>query len=281
MISICVNGKILPADEPALSAANRGYRYGDGLFETMKLVEEKLVLGAFHFERLFAGLELLKYTIPPTFTPAKLEKEILHLCKRNECEKLARIRLSVSRGHGGLYEEPGELQYIIEASPLPASANELNTGGLVIGIYPSARKSCDEFSNLKSANFLPYVQAALHAKENGWNDCLVLNSFDRIADATTANVFMIKNGVIYTPPLSEGCVAGVMRRFLLEKIQDAGYRIQEDAIHVEDLNNADEIFLTNAVQGIRWVRQCGHKKYISRLTQVLTGRFSFDFSMNN
>src|SRR5207249_2147893 len=90
---------------------------------------------------------------------------------------------------------------------------------------------------------------------------LLLNVHDRICDATIANVFWIKNGTIYTPPLSEGCVAGVTRRYILEKIQSARHKIQEKVCEIIDLENADEIFLTNAIQGIRWVKQFRDKTY--------------------
>jgi branched-chain amino acid aminotransferase len=105
MKSICVNGKIMAADEPALMASNRGYRYGDGLFETMKVVNGAILLLPLHFERFFNGLSLLKFEIPPLFTAEKLQQQILQLCKKNDCEKLGRVRLSVFRGNGGLYDE--------------------------------------------------------------------------------------------------------------------------------------------------------------------------------
>ena len=273
MNQICINSKIIPGDEPALLAANRGFRYGDGLFETMKVLKEDIVLAAYHFERLFAGLSLLKFEIPRLITPEKLKQEVLSLCKRNECEKSARVRLTVFRGNGGLYDESNSLQYIIECWPLNEAINKLNENGLVIDIYPAARKSCDIFCNLKSANFLPYVMAALYARENGLNDCLVLNTSENIADATIANVFIIKEGVIITPALSEGCVKGVMRKYLLEKMRDAGYRIHETSVSAESIENADEVFLTNAINGIRWVKQFQDKTFTNIQTLEIYNRF--------
>ncbi len=283
MNHISVNGKFQPADQPALLVSNRGYRYGDGLFETMKLIDGRIQLEKFHFERLFYGLSLLKFEIPKHFTPEKLREETAELCKKNNCEALARVRLSVYRGNGGLYDEGKGLEYIIESWPLDPSFNELNEKGLVIGIYPDARKSCDEFSNLKSANGLPYSMAALYAKEKKWNDCLLMNSKGTIADSTIANIFIIKDGVIITPPLEDGCVNGVMRRHLIAQIRDAGlstealakagYAIREESITQDDLENADEIFLTNAIRGIRWVKQFGNKIYSNKITLEIFKRF--------
>lgn len=268
---INLNGKIQAGDEPALLVSNRAYRYGDGLFETIKLMNGEILLEPFHFERLFSGLSLVKFEIPELFTAGSVKQEILNLCKKNQCEKLARVRLSVSRGNGGLYDEDKGLQYVIECWPLDEAVNKLNENGLVIDIYPDARKSRDAFSNLKSANFLPYAMAALYAKENKLNDCLLLNDSGHIADATIANLFIIKDRIITTPALNQGCVNGVMRRYLLEKMRDGGYEIRKTSVSVFDVEMADEVFLTNAMNGIRWVRQFGDKQYFNKtVTKIYT-----------
>ena len=273
MNSICFNGKIIPADEPVLLASNRGYRYGDGLFETMKVAEGKILLSDHHFERLFAGLALLQFEIPRLFLRQKTEDEILSLCKKNNCEGLARVRLSVFRGNGGLYDEDKGLQYLIECWPLTESVSKLNENGLVIDVFPAAEKSCDKFSNLKSANFLPYSMAALYAKEKKLNDCLVLNTTGGIADSTIANLFIIKNAIVITPGLEEGCVNGVMRQYLLQKMQAADCAVQEATLSVNDILVADEVFLTNAIHGIRWVRQFRDMSYSNVNTVEIYNRF--------
>jgi len=273
MSHICFNGKLLPAGEPALLVSNRGYRYGDGLFETIKVADGRLLLEDYHFERLFSGLSLLKVELPRLLTKEKLHEEILQLCRKNEAEKMGRVRLSVFRGNGGLYDEDKALRYIIECWPLNASFRQLNENGLVIDVYPDARKSCDPFSNLKSANFLPYSMAALYAKANQLNDCLVLNTGGQIADSTIANLFIIKGETISTPGSGEGCVNGVMRRHLLQALQQAGFGVKETPITVEAIADADEVFLTNAIHGIRWVRQFRDKRYTNSQTVEIYKRF--------
>jgi branched-chain amino acid aminotransferase len=273
MNSLCFNGKILSATEPAMLASNRGYRYGDGLFETMKMVNGSIALAPFHFERLFAGLSLLKFEVPVLFTPQKLEQESLHLCKKNGCEALARIRLSVFRGNGGLYDDDRSVQYIIECWPLNETANKLNENGLVIDTFPDAAKSTDKFANLKSACFQPYSMASIYAKENKLNDCLVLNATGGIADSTIANLFVITGDTIITPSLEEACVSGVMRRHLLGSLQNAGYTVEETMVSLTDLLKADEVFLTNAINGIRWVRQFRDKVYSNFKTAEIYNRF--------
>lgn len=273
MNSICFNGKIISAIEPVLMASNRGYRYGDGLFETMKILNGRILLGNYHFERLFNGLSLLQFQIPVLFSAVRIEKEILLLCRKNNCDDPGRVRLSVFRGNGGLYDEDKALQYLIECWPLNESVNKLNENGLVIDIYPDAEKSCDKFSNLKSANFLPYSMAAMYAKEKKINDCLVLNATGSIADSTIANLFIIKNGIITTPGLEEGCVNGVMRRYLIREMRNADYEVQEASVLLNDIISADEVFLSNAINGIRWVRQFRDKSYINIKTLEIYNRF--------
>ncbi|MBC7873026.1 MAG: aminotransferase class IV [Ferruginibacter sp.] len=273
MNSICFNGKIIPGTEPVFMASNRGYRYGDGLFETIKVREATILLAVGHFERLFSGLSLLQFEIPGLFTREKIEKEIILLCRKNKCERLARVRLSVFRGNGGLYDEDKTLQYLVECWALDEVVNQFNQNGLLIDIYPDAKKSCDKFSRLKSANYLPYSMAALFAKEKKLNDCLVLNTSDNIADSTIANVFMIKKDAVITPGLEEGCVNGVMRQHLLAGLREAGYPVLEAPVMIDDMLHADEVFLTNAVHGIRWVRQFRDKTYTNVKTEEIYNRF--------
>jgi branched-chain amino acid aminotransferase len=269
MRHICINGKIVLADQPVLLPDNRGFRYGDGLFETMKVYKGQLLLKEFHMERLFTSLDLLKYPVPVLLIAEKLEKEILALCKKNNCEELARVRLSVWRGQGGLYDTASDPEYIIECWPLAEAFTRLNENGLVIGLYPEARKSCDAFSNLKSANFLPYVLAATYAKENKWNDCLVLNQYDRVADSTIANIFICKGQSIITPSLKEGCVNGTMRKYVINQLTTIGYNIQESVIGIAELEEADGIFLTNAINGLQWVAQYGTKTYTKTTAEMV------------
>lgn len=260
---ICFNGKILPANEPVLMADNKSYRYGDGLFETMKVIDGKICLESYHFERFFSSVKILQMELPGFVTVGKIRQQVLQLCEKNKCRQLAKVRLSAFRGNGGIFEEVNDLQYIIECWALNESVNQLNENGLIIDIYPAARKSCDFFSNVKSANFLPYVMAARYAKQSKWNDCLVLNVNGRVADSTIANVFLVKRDKIVTPPLSEGCINGVMRRYLLEKLKNTnlGLGMEENSITEGDLLLAEEVFLTNAIHGISWVGQFRDKKY--------------------
>jgi len=247
------NGRIYEEGQTVLAITDHSYRYGDGLFETMKGTAGAIMFKEDHFERLYSGLRILKINVPALFTKQYIEDQIKDLCKKNDCRGLARIRLSVSRGSGGLYDCDNKFSYSIECWPLEERG--LNENGLVIDIFPEARKSIDAFSNLKSANYLPYTMAAVWAKENKLNDALVLNAHGRICDASIANVFWVKDEVIFTPPLSEGCVAGVMRKKILDlAIRRQGFLVKESVLTESTLFDADEIFLTNVTSGIKWVK---------------------------
>ncbi len=268
------NGKIYKADKLLISPNNRSFRYGDGFFETMKMVNEKIVLAEYHFERLFASLETLQFEKPVYFTAGYFKEKITELAKKNNHQKLARIRLTIFRGDGGLYDPENHFpNYIIQSWEMNAANNLLNENGLVIDIYSDAKKICDNFSHIKSNNYLHYAMAALWAKKNKLNDALLLNPYDGIADATIANLFIVKDGVVKTPALTEGCVSGVMRKYLLKCLRSENIPVEETKITVEALREASEMFLTNAAYGIRRVKTCGNTNFRLQLAGMIYNKF--------
>lgn len=265
---IVINGKLVPAGQPVLMTDNHGYRYGDGLFETMKVENGRILLASYHFERLFSGIRLLGYNIPDGLNPDRLAEEIHTLCHVNNIPQRARVRLSVSRGSGNPDEGHLSAQYLIECSALDNTAQQKEQG-LRIDVFPDARKSCDMFSNLKSANYLPYVMAANYARHNMLDESLVLNQFGRIAESSISNVFLVKDDRLITPSLPEGCVAGVVRKYIIANTPATQINLLEGKVTVDDLEQADEVFLTNAIRGIRWVKQFRDKVYTSsRTTEI-------------
>jgi branched-chain amino acid aminotransferase len=264
------NEEIIPADTPVISAGNRGLRFGDGLFETIKVVNETMPLFDLHMERLNQGLAVLNMQLPEHYTADYLTLIILDLCSRNNIDGAARVRITIFRGNGTLFatEDP-YASIIIQAEPLADEYLVLNENGFTIDICPGVQKSCDQLSNIKSNNYLPYVMAAQYARQHQLNDCLVLNIHNRICDGTIANVFRIHQNTIYTPPLSEGSIAGVMRKYLLTELPKAGYTIQEKICTPEELEAASEVFLTNALYGIRWVGKFRNKVYTNKMVSEL------------
>lgn len=264
------NGKIFKNDTTVISVNNRGLRYGDGLFETMKATNERLLFVDDHFARLWNGMKLLQFNIPIHFTPDKLEDEILALIKKNGHVDAARVRLTIFRGDGGLYDEISHFpNYLIQTWALPADTGKWNSNGLIMGIYSDVIKNCDILSNLKHNNFLPYIMASIHAKHQKWNDAILLNTNGRLCDTTIANIFLIKVGIIYTPSLDEGCIAGVMRKNIIRELLNNNMPVIENKLTVDDLMQAEEVFVTNSIYHIRWVQSIAEKKYSNSLTQKI------------
>ena len=218
MGKICYNGYFTDAAQPILQAADRGYRYGDGFFETIKVTKGIISLIHYHKKRMEHTIALLDYKLPAHTSINILFEKILELCERNNCIDAARVRLSFSNGNGGLYDENQTLHYIIEAWPLNDLNNSLNTDGLLTGIFTGMKKSCDNYAHLKTSSALIYSIAARTASNNKWNDCLILNPKDHICESSIANIFWIKNK-IYTPPSTEGCVSGVMRAYMIDSLK--------------------------------------------------------------
>lgn len=268
------NGKLLKEGTTIIGADSRALRYGDGLFETIKIKNGKIELADEHFARLWKGMQVLQFDVPKHFSPEKLEEQIIALAEKNTHQSGARVRLSIIRGDGGLFDAKNLTPYfIIQTWPLPEGNGEWNSNGLVAGIYSEVKKSCDILGNLKHNNYLPYVLAALQAKKEKWNDAILLNAAGNICDSTIANIFLVKNEIIYTPALSEGCVAGVMRQTLLQFLKANNYQMEERAVTQVELFAADEVFFTNSMYNIRWVQSIADVDYANNFTQKIYAAF--------
>ncbi len=253
------NGSLFPDDEPLLNAANRSFRYGDGLFETMRAVNGKVPLSNYHFDRLLRGMKALKITTPTYFNVHYLKNEV-----QKTVDKMpsARVRLAVWRESGGAYTPTNfNPDFLIETAPLPDKTFSINDLGLTMGIYPNFRLHQTPVSAFKTANALPYILAGIFARENSFDDVFLLNTEGAVAEAIASNVFILKDKTITTPPLSVGCVGGVMRLYMMALISKKGIELEEKSININDLESADEIFLTNALQGIRWVEQFNNYEF--------------------
>ena len=234
------NGELKKSDEVLISYNDRSFRYGDGLFETMRIDDGTIPYLKYHFERLYKGMQLLKYKVPSYFNEQALKEYCSELYKKNACNGPAKARLTISRGGGELFHPDDRFQFILECEKFQESSKMSS-----IGIYKGATKPMNQFSNLKSANYLTSVMAALHARENNFDDCIILNAAGRVCETSIANIFIERMNKIITPPLSEGCVDGVMRRVFCEKNP-----VTEQPLSLKDLEAADEIFTTNAVRGV-------------------------------
>lgn len=264
------NGTFFDEKSPVLRADNRSFRYGDGLFETMKVMVGAVQLKELHFQRLFSGMEMLQIILPGFVSDEIFTEQITRTLRKNHISGPARVRLTVFRGDGGLYDfKNSSAGYVIQVWPISSSTLGLNEEGLKLGMYEGGRKSADGLANLKTNNYLLYAMGAMHAKKNHFGDSLILNNHNRVCDTTVANVFWVKGGTIFTPPLTEGCVAGVMRSNLLSRLPGLGYTLTEKEADANELFDADEIFLTNAISGLKWVGEFRDKTYTNAVSSKI------------
>lgn len=269
---VCTNGEFLDASAPMIPLDDLSFRYGLGLFETMLVENGRIRLETFHWERLSGGLSLLGIASP--FTGESFRKAVMETWQRNGATPAARIRVTVSAE-----EKEGHWKgrYLVECSELHPSISAFNEQGMKICDFLPARKTADRFANLKSCNALPYRLAARHAREMECDEALLFNQSGSIIESQVANIFLLMPGELVTPPLTEGCVAGVMRRFILERmsgwIEAEGYSLVERPVTVQEVGRAREIFLTNALRPLRWVECYGDKTFnrdfSARLHQAL------------
>lgn len=268
MIFLCNDEKLINAEQPIITVNSRGFRYGDGIFETLRCVDGSIPLASYHFDRLFKGLQTLFFDTPTYYTPEYFIAQIKKLCVRNK-HNSARVRLTIYRGDNSAKNSQNYFpHYIIQSWPLPHKQWKFNKNGLILGICSAVKKNCDVLANCKTSNYLPYLYAAQYAQQHKYDDAIILNFFNRIADTTIANIFIVKNGCLYTPPLSEGCIAGVVRRYIIESASNI-FPIKEKPISIQSIKAADEIFTTNAIRGIQWIKSFKEKIYTNTLTKSL------------
>jgi branched-chain amino acid aminotransferase len=267
------NGHMMDPQTRIATAFNRSLRYGDGLFETIYWDGQQIQNLDFHLDRLFQGMMILQFDITDGFTREFISEEIKKLCRENAQSSKARVRLNVFREDGSsLMPAQNKPVFIIESTDYP----EANLSPLRLTLYEGEKKNPGILSNLKTNNYLLNMLAIQHAKKNGFDDAVFLNSRGNICEASSSNLFMVQKGVLFTPALSQGCVAGTKRRELLEKLPGLGFQIEETIITKDMVFEMEEIFLTNAIRGIRPVI-CIDNTYFSReLTNILIGLLTVD-----
>ncbi|AMR33847.1 4-amino-4-deoxychorismate lyase [Mucilaginibacter sp. PAMC 26640] len=263
------NGEIFPADSPLLNIANRGFKYGDGLFESMRLMKGKLQFADLHAERLQRGMKALKIDGYSQADSWFLKDKVEELARRNKV-KHGRLRLTVYRDAEGLYTpSQNKMGYCLELSAMDEQRYYMNERGLIMDIYSELPKPLNYLSTIKTCNSLLYVMAALFKQQNKLDEVFLLNANGFLCEAGAANLFVWYQNHLYTPALSEGCVEGVMRQVVIKLAKDNGIPITEAQINPEILNQADEVFLTNASKGIQWVMGYGVKRYFNKVSKGL------------
>jgi len=269
------NGEVFHSEEAILKASNRSFRYGDAVFESMRWENGTVSLLKLHVERLQKSMELLKMEGGKRFTESFLHEKIDSLLKKNSLlDRACRVRLSVFREGEGLYTpSTHQSAYLLEVSALDKVSNVHNQAGLIIDVFADHRKPANALANMKSANALLYVLAAIYRKKNALDDVLLINEQGFLVESASSNIFIWYRNQLYTPALSEGCVDGVMRRSIIEFAAANEIEIIEAQINVQILNEAEEIFLTNAVHGMQCVLGYQKKRYFHKLSRELWRKY--------
>jgi len=256
---------------PTLSINNRAFKYGDGLFETIKVLDNEVIFLEDHYFRLMASMRMLRMNISMDFTMEYFEQEILKTTKANDLSD-ARVRFTINRKDGGLYlPTTSNTHFLVEVNPLSIIVKTTYEVDLFKDYYVYS----GVLSTLKTNNKVLNVVGSIYADENGLDNCILLNEKKQVVEALNANVFFVKGKNIITPPLSEGCLKGVFRKKLIEIIsKDAELNLEEREISPFELQKTDEVFLTNAIVGIQPVTKYRKKKYSTEMSNYLRDKMN-------
>jgi branched-chain amino acid aminotransferase len=269
------NGVISEASNAAIMINNRSFRYGDALFESIRIANHRPQFLKEHLKRLLTGMQVLKMQPHPLLHESFLEAAIMELALKNNIGAGGRVRLTVYRNDGGFYTpDNNDVSYFIEVDALEEDNYLLNAKGYTIDLFPEFKKQLNVLSNIKSANSILYVLASVNRKQLGLDECLLLNDKYCIIEAISSNIFAVKNGVLYTPPVGDGCVDGVMRKKIIEIAQANRIAVYEISIMQNVLLGADELFLTNAIHGIRWIVAYKQKRYFNNTSKKLIDKLN-------
>jgi branched-chain amino acid aminotransferase len=264
------NGTIFSNDAPTIHAGNRGHLYGDGVFESIRIMAGKPINIQNHVARMIKGANVLKINTPTYYTAAFFEEKILELIEKSGIVEGGRCRMSIDRATGGAYlPESNDSIFYIEVYPYTVSHFELNAKGLEVDIYRDIKLYKNFLSNYKTKTGIPYVMASISANELGLDDLFLTNDKGNILESGSFNIFIVSNGVLYTPGLEEGCIAGTMRMQIINLAVKNNIKIYECSILPQNLLSADEVFFTNAIRGINWVGAYRTKRYQNNMSRRL------------
>ena len=264
------NGNVVSGAEPSIVSGSRAFLYGDGVFESVRIIHGKPINLNAHIQRLFKGAEMLKIRIPSYLTVDVFHEKIMELISRNTVKAGGKCRISIDRIAGGTYKPTSnEATYFIEVWPMDENDFLLNYKGIEVDVYKDIKIYPNFLSPYKTKNGLTKVLAAIAAEELGLGDFILQNDKGNLIESTSCNMFIVSNGVLYTPGLQEGCIAGTMRMQIINIALANGMKVYECNILPQNLLVADEIFLTNAIQGIQWVGGYRTKRYFNNVSKIL------------
>ncbi|QYA26603.1 aminotransferase class IV [Gramella sp. MT6] len=274
---INLDGTIVKEKNAKLSVLNRGFAYGDSVFETIRVISGKIMFWEDHYFRLMASMRIMRMEIPSSFSPEFLEKEIKEIIEANDlATSPARIRFAVYRLQGGYYTPATrDIGYVISAEAMENSFYLFNDNPYEIELFKDHYVNSGLLSTIKSNNRAVNVLGSIYARENDYDNCLLLNEKKSVVEALNGNVFLVKGKTIKTPPISDGALNGIIRKQLvniLKKTEE--YNLEETSISPFELQKADELFITNVAQGIQPVSKYRKKDFENKVSKDLLSKLN-------
>jgi branched-chain amino acid aminotransferase len=269
------NGTIVSEDANILTQ-NRAFLYGDAVFETVKILNNKILFLEDHYFRLMSSMRVVRMEIPMNFTMEYLEEQILSLVAKNQMVNSSRARITVYRNEGGYYlPQNNTVSFLIHAIALDNTFYSIEKKQYEVDLYKDFYITKQLLSSIKTTNKIINVTGSIFANENGLDNCLLLNDSKNVVEALQGNIFMLLGNKLITPPVSEGCLNGVMRKQILslaKRIENL--EVVEEVISPFDLQKADELFITNVIKGIQPITQYRKKVFTTAISVQLTEKLN-------
>ncbi|WP_417358457.1 aminotransferase class IV [Flavobacterium sp.] len=251
---------------------NRGFLYGDAVFETLKVVDGKILFAEDHYFRLMASMRIVRMEIPMYFTMEYMEEQVKNLASALNIGTSCRARLTFFRKSGGFYlPTTNDSEFIITAETLQEPLYSFTENSTYeVDLFKDFYVTKQLLSTIKSTNKMVQITGSIFAHENGLDNCLLINDEKNVIEALQGNIFMLKDKKLVTPPITDGCLNGIMRKQVLTIARKTeGLEVSEESISPFELQKADEIFITNVIKGIQPITKYRKKEYGNTLATEL------------
>ena len=264
------NGELLSSNT-TLSNSNRAFLYGDGVFETLKIVNSKLLFIEDHYFRLMASMRIVRMQIPDNFTLEYFEEQVLNLAKATNNQNSARVRMTFFRNDGGFYlPQTRTVSFLIQIAPLNQINYSFSDAVYEVDLYKDFYITKQLLSTIKTTNKMINITGSIFADENDLQNCLLLNNEKNVVEALNGNLFMLAGNKLITPPIEDGCLNGIMRKQIIQIVAKMeNIELIENSISPFDLQKADELFITNIITGIQPITKYRKKEFTTQLSKVL------------
>jgi branched-chain amino acid aminotransferase len=255
---------------------NRGFLYGDAVFETVKIVNGKILFLEDHYFRLMASMRILRMEIPMNFTMEFFEDQVLTAVANNGFSESARARITVYRNDGGFYlPTTNTISFLIHTTALENQAYVWESKSCEVDLYKDFYVAKQLLATLKTTNKVLHVTASIYADENDLDNCILLNETKNVVEVLQGNIFMVNGNTLITPPISEGCCNGILRKQLLSLAKKMeGLEVIEGVISPFDLQKADELFYTNVIKGIQSITKYRKKEFATTTATSLVQKLN-------